>query len=807
MENVIKKNKTKSIILIIICILLFILMIISFYFAFKKDNTNIESNSINETNNGSKVIDNNISKDDKNDPFYEYKNYNYAISNSKEIDTIGDYKLLIRETNYNYSPKYWYYLVDTKNETVLDSGGDYGEDIIFEIHTNILIDYDEFGKEALYDSSKCKLAKENLDTVDKRANNYTKENLNNCDYYIIDFNGNHFFVNKKDNVVSQEYALDTTKDITNITLYDNSFIVSNNIGEYEEYEYLYGLLNIKTLKEEIKPTFNNLYHLYKNKYVGIKNNKSGLYTNEGTELLKPLYDSISITYIDNKPIIITKKDSEIKLYDENMKDITNEVNKENLKYSVYYDEYKNIDNKINDLDLFFLKTENKKENKIYSPLSIKYALQMLSEGANGETKMQIKNVLGDYYGGKYSNSSNLSLVNALFVNNSNKNSIKKEYKDILETKYNADIIYDNFKSADKINRWISNKTFNLVNDILDNPADKTFILINALAIDMEWVNKIQPTGDNWGVDFLNSNIDFSKAIDEYVLESEYIDNPPYARIGAVVNKYDIISILGKDKIKETVKKEYQKWLDEGAPDSCGGVDPDAETYIKENVNDEYFKRMNEAYKTVSSSTDFEFYDDKNIKMFAKDLKKYNGVTLQYIGIMPKTKSLDKYISDTTSTDINNLIGKLKKIELNNFKEGVITDISGKIPMFKFDYELDLINDLNKLGITDVFDKEKSDLSNLSSDKQYISEAVHKTNIEFSNEGIKATAFTSMGGEGGGNCGFEYYFKPPIEEIDLTFDKPYMFIIRNKDTNEAWFVGTVYEPTSDMNSDYEFSGGN
>ena len=33
----------------------------------------------------------------------------------------------------------------------------------------------------------------------------------------------------------------------------------------------------------------------------------------------------------------------------------------------------------------------------------------------------------------------------------------------------------------------------------------------------------------------------------------------------------------------------------------------------------------------------------------------------------------------------------------------------------------------------------------------------------------------------------------IEKIDLTFDKPYMFLIRDKETNEMWFVGTVYEP--------------
>ena len=42
----------------------------------------------------------------------------------------------------------------------------------------------------------------------------------------------------------------------------------------------------------------------------------------------------------------------------------------------------------NSFDIKFLKLENNKENMIYSPLSIKYALKMLNEGAEGNTKKQ-----------------------------------------------------------------------------------------------------------------------------------------------------------------------------------------------------------------------------------------------------------------------------------------------------------------------------------------------------------------------------------------------------------------------------------
>ena len=67
-------------------------------------------------------------------------------------------------------------------------------------------------------------------------------------------------------------------------------------------------------------------------------------------------------------------------------------------------DYRMTGNDLQRFDLFFLKLENKEENKVYSPLSIKYALEMLAEGANGETKEQLDAVIGDYVARKYTNS-------------------------------------------------------------------------------------------------------------------------------------------------------------------------------------------------------------------------------------------------------------------------------------------------------------------------------------------------------------------------------------------------------------------
>jgi serine protease inhibitor len=181
-------------------------------------------------------------------------------------------------------------------------------------------------------------------------------------------------------------------------------------------------------------------------------------------------------------------------------------------------------------------------------------------------------------------------------------------------------------------------------------------------------------------------------------------------------------------------------------------------------------------------------------------------------------SLDDFTKNANSDLINELIGKMKTIEPSNFKEGVATVIRGTIPKFKFNYSLNFLEDLQKLGIKDVFDSELADLTNISNVQKgdpdyyniFIQDAKHVADIDFSQKGIKAAAVTLFGGGGGGGepeeFEFYYSFEVPTEEIDLDFNKPYAFLIRDKDTNETWFVGTVYQPRLFSDEETDFGGG-
>ena len=460
-----------------------------------------------------------------------------------------------------------------------------------------------------------------------------------------------------------------------------------------------------------------------------------------------------------------------------------------------------VGKKLCDFDLSFLKQENKEVNKIYSPLSIKAALKMLEEGAEGEAKAQISQYIGEYTPTNYKTTSNRAFANALFVRDTYK--VKDSYKTALKTKYNAEVISDSFTSPKNVNNWVSKNTLNLLNDLVDEIDESTnFILINALGIDMEWKDKFLIYGDG-GIETCGyEHENFAWHVTPTVIKKEFNNKSTVSgmEIAASINNYDIVKELGEDNIRKTVGTEYKKWAKSLPSDDWDYKETFNSDLSDENVEknmneylDNYIKEIDGNYHDASKNTEFSLYVDENVKVFAKDLKEYDETTLEYIGIMPIKEDLSTYIEKTDATKINNIISNLKEIKYSNFKEGIVTEITGFIPKFDFEYELKLKDDLEKMGIKNIFEQGKANLTNISDGNDlFISSAIHKANIEFTQDGIKAAAATLLGGAGAGEP-FNYYYDVPVEKIDLTFDKPYMFLIRDKQTGEIWFTGTVYEP--------------
>ena len=460
-------------------------------------------------------------------------------------------------------------------------------------------------------------------------------------------------------------------------------------------------------------------------------------------------------------------------------------------------DYRLSGNNLENFDLYFLQLEDNGKNQVYSPLSIKYALAMLNEGTDGRSHEQIEGLIGDYQAKKYVNSKNMSLANAFFIKDSYKSEVSTDFIDTLSKKYNANVVFDSFGKPTTVNKWISDKTFGQIEDFFDDISDMDYILVNSLAIDMEWVNKIQALYEDYS--FSPDHEEFNHFVSE-LASTGYTEDTfnnssdkdyKYVEIGATANRYDIVKDLGYDNIFNTVSKEYQQWLDDGVCSYEGMEEPfpSTEEYMKD-----YMKEIEANYGKYDSSTDFNFYVDDTVKVFSKDLRQYNGTTLQYVAVMPKQEELSSYIKNVDAEQLNKLIDGIKPIELDSFEEGYVTKLTGFIPMFSYNAELDLKADLEKMGITDVFNPDKADLSKLTKSSSYIDTAIHKANIDFSNDGIKAAATTALGGKGAASCDFDYLYEVPVKEIDLSFNKPFIYFVRDKESGEVWFMGSVYEPS-------------
>ncbi len=106
-----------------------------------------------------------------------------------------------------------------------------------------------------------------------------------------------------------------------------------------------------------------------------------------------------------------------------------------------------------------------------------------------------------------------------------------------------------------------------------------------------------------------------------------------------------------------------------------------------------------------------------------------------------------------------------------------------MPKFDVSSQLDLIDGLKALGVTDVFDCTVSDFTPMTTavEELYVSQATHAARVKVDEEGCEAAAFTIMLIAGG--------TMPPDEEVDFVLDRPFLFAITSE-TGQLLFTGVV-----------------
>lgn len=339
-------------------------------------------------------------------------------------------------------------------------------------------------------------------------------------------------------------------------------------------------------------------------------------------------------------------------------------------------------NKNNKFDYKFIKEIDSNDNSLVSPLSMAYLLSMIQSGAKGSTLNELNIVLDNYDLQPMENiDSKISMANSMWINNKYKNDIDNTFATALKINYHSEVLYDEFINADNINKWVSEKTYNMINELFPsdsvNSADTIMALVNAIGINFKWDEEFDCNKTLMG-NFLDKNVYMMNSNEKYIASDYYT--------GFI--------------------KDYEKLSD------------------------------NSQYK--------------------------------FIGLLPK-----KDIQDV----INNLSNDVIKDSITESEAHI------QIPRFKYEYNVNNVKGiLESLGIKDMFNKEKANFGGIAEDI-YVSSIVQKTYIDFMESGTKAAA--SSGGA--------FDITSAAEEKEVIFNKPFVYLIRKKGSNNIYFIGIVNTP--------------
>ena len=192
-------------------------------------------------------------------------------------------------------------------------------------------------------------------------------------------------------------------------------------------------------------------------------------------------------------------------------------------------------------------------------------------------------------------------------------------------------------------------------------------------------------------------------------------------------------------------------------------------------------------KMFNSSKQGDYYKGSNFLAFTDN--GYNGLIGSEIIFIVPNEGEDVYeVAESLTPEI--LSDMFNSQSPNMHHNALITSC---FPMFKYEDEIDLSEVLKKMGICDLFDEERADLSNAVVGNQniFVKKGKQKIKIDCNEKGITAVAVTSIeGGLGGAGM-------PPDEYITIRADRPFIYVLYkpewdgSKQQGIIYFMGVVY----------------
>lgn len=172
---------------------------------------------------------------------------------------------------------------------------------------------------------------------------------------------------------------------------------------------------------------------------------------------------------------------------------------------------------------------------------------------------------------------------------------------------------------------------------------------------------------------------------------------------------------------------------------------------------------------------FPFLKNSTLDLSAIELP-YSGDDVSMVILLPNrgTKAED-LVSRLTPEILRSVYDEMELAEVDVF-----------LPMFKHEQSMELKEHLEALGIEDLFDQNKADLSGFTGKRGlYVKYVQQKSYIEVNEGGTEAAASTGV-------IGVTTFSAP---RNTFVVDRPFFFLIRDKPTNTILFMGLIRNPTT------------
>lgn len=160
---------------------------------------------------------------------------------------------------------------------------------------------------------------------------------------------------------------------------------------------------------------------------------------------------------------------------------------------------------------------------------------------------------------------------------------------------------------------------------------------------------------------------------------------------------------------------------------------------------------------------------------------YQAVSLPYIGnraamtiIVPDAGHFAEFEAKLTADKIGRIVDGLehKSVDLN-------------LPKFTYEQSISMADTLAQMGMPDAFDPDVADFSGMDGTRLlYITDVFHKAFVAVDEVGTEAAAATAV------IVGLE---SMPSVDVELTVDRPFIYLIRDLDTGSILFLGRVVNP--------------